>query len=121
MLHCGWRGLAAGILARGVSRGRQPTDAAIGPGIGPCCYEVGEEVLETFDGLGTASPTGRMLDLAAVAERQLRAAGVERVEAAGACTSCDPHRFFSHRRDAGLTGRQAGLVWLSEGRLRCRA
>jgi len=112
ILHCGWRGLAAGILARGAAA-VAATDAAIGPAIGPCCYEVGEEVLERFDGLDGVAD-GRMLDLAAVAERQLRAAGVERVAAAGACTSCDPHRFFSHRRDAGLTGRQAGLV-LSEG------
>jgi len=127
MLHCGWRGLAAGILARGVEA-IGATDAAIGPGIGPCCYEVGEDVLDALD-LG---PTGRKprytkgnrpvgtvsscaLDLPEVARRLLREAGVERVETSGLCTSCEAGLFFSHRRDAGHTGRQAGLVWRNRG------
>jgi YfiH family protein len=113
MLHCGWRGLAGGIVARGVEA-VGATDAAIGPGIGPCCYEVGEELLEVFGGLGDGVAAGRMLDLAEVARRQLREAGVKRIEAAGVCTSCESERFFSHRRDGGRTGRQAGLVWLEE-------
>lgn len=109
MLHCGWRGLASGIVARGVAA-VAATDAAIGPAIGPCCYEVGEEVLDAFGALeGVAS--GRMLDLPAVARRLLLEAGVERIEASGLCTGCEPGLFFSHRRDAGRTGRQAGLVW----------
>jgi YfiH family protein len=111
MLHCGWRGLAGGIVARGVEA-VGATDAAIGPGIGPCCYEVGEEVLAIFAGLGDGIAEGRMLDLTEVARRQLAAAGVQRIEAAGLCTSCEPERFFSHRRDGGRTGRQAGLVWI---------
>jgi copper oxidase (laccase) domain-containing protein len=49
-----------------------------------------------------------------VARRLLAAAGVERIDAAGLCTSCESELFFSHRRDAGRTGRQAGLVWLDE-------
>ncbi len=113
MLHCGWRGLAGGIVARGVEA-VGATDAAIGPGIGPCCYEVGTEVLEVFAGVGDGVAAGSMLDLTEVACRLLRAAGVERIEAAGLCTSCESERFFSHRRDAGRTGRQAGLVWLEE-------
>ena len=48
--------------------------------------------------------------------RLLRAAGVERVEAAGLCTSCEAELFFSHRRDDGRTGRQGGLVWIETGR-----
>lgn len=112
MLHCGWRGLAAGIVARGAAA-VAATDAAIGPGVGPCCYEVGDEVLGAFAGLGEGIAAGRMLDLTEVARRLLREAGVERVEAAGACTSCDEERFFSHRRDAGQTGRQAGVAWLT--------
>jgi hypothetical protein len=116
MLHCGWRGLAAGIVARGAEAVRA-TDAAIGPGIGPCCYEVGEEVLAAFSGLGNGIAAGRMLDLAEVARRQLRAAGVERIESAGLCTSCEQQLFFSHRRDSGRSGRQAGLVWLDEQRV----
>jgi len=111
ILHCGWRGLAAGIVARGVDAAGA-TDAAIGPGIGPCCYEVGDEVLDAFAGLGPQIAAGPMLDLAAVARRLLEQAGVERIEAAGLCTSCEPELFFSHRRDRGRTGRQAGLVWL---------
>jgi YfiH family protein len=114
MLHCGWRGLAAGIVERGVEA-VGATDAAIGPGIGACCYQVGEEVLERFSGLGPGVARGRMLDLPEVAERLLRRAGVERVERSGLCTSCEEKLFFSHRRDAGRTGRQAGLAWIEAG------
>ncbi len=112
MLHCGWRGLAAGIVARGVEA-VAATDAAIGPGIGSCCYEVGGDVLATFSALGFDAP-GPTLDLTAIARRMLADAGVERIEAAGICTSCEEERFFSHRRDQGRTGRQAGLVWIEE-------
>jgi YfiH family protein len=115
MLHCGWRGLAAGILAAGVEA-VGATDAAIGPGVGPCCYEVGSEVLDAFAALGPGIAAGRRLDLTEVAGRLLRAAGVERIEAAGLCTSCEPRLFFSHRRDAGRTGRQGNLAWIDPGR-----
>lgn len=111
MLHCGWRGLAAGIVAKGAAA-VGATSAAIGPGIGPCCYEVGAEVLEAFSGLGDGVAAGRMLDLTEVARRLLREAGVERVEAAELCTACNSELFFSHRRDAGTTGRQGSLAWL---------
>jgi polyphenol oxidase len=114
MLHCGWRGLAGGIVAAG-AEAVGATDAAIGPGIGRCCYEVGEEVLQAFADLGEGVAEGRVLDLAAVARRQLRAAGVGRIASAGLCTSCEPGLFFSHRRDGGVTGRQAGLVWMKGG------
>jgi polyphenol oxidase len=110
MIHCGWRGLAGGIVARGaevVGAAR----AAIGPGIGRCCYEVGDEVLDAFAHLGGGIADGRMLDLAEVARRLLARAGVNEVEMAGLCTSCEPELFFSHRRDGGSTGRQAGLAW----------
>lgn len=111
MLHCGWRGLAAGIV--GDAAGRvAATDAAIGPGIGPCCFEVGEEVFDAFSGLGPGLRNGRNLDLREVARRQLEVAGVERVETASICTFCDAGNFFSHRRDDGITGRQAGIAWL---------
>lgn len=111
MLHCGWRGLAAGIIAKGAAA-IQATSAAIGPGIGPCCYEVGDEVLAAFAGLGEGVAEGRMLDLPEVARRLLTEAGVERTESAGLCTSCEVELFFSHRRDAGRTGRQGSLAWL---------
>jgi YfiH family protein len=111
MLHCGWRGLAAGIVARGAAV-VEATSAAIGPGIGPCCYEVGPEVLEAFDEVGEGIADGRMLDLPAVAGRLLARAGVEQVESAGLCTFCEPELFFSHRRDRGRTGRMGNLAWI---------
>jgi polyphenol oxidase len=113
MVHCGWRGLAGGIIAEAV-RAIDAWAAAIGPGIGPCCYEVGEEVLSRFEPLDGVA-TGRMLDLTAVATRLLTEAGVEQVEPSGLCTSCNPELFFSHRRDGKRTGRQAGLVWRVDG------
>lgn len=113
MLHAGWRGLAGGILAAG-AEAVGATSAAIGPGIGPCCYEVGEEVLGAFSDLGEGVARDRMLDLPEAARRLLARAGVERVEAAGLCTSCEEELFFSHRRDQGRTGRQAGLAWIEE-------
>ena len=111
MLHCGWRGLAAGIVARGAEE-VGATAAAIGPGIGPCCYEVGPEVLAAFDELGDGVADGRMLDVPEVARRLLARAGIAAIESTGLCTSCEPDLFFSHRRDAGRTGRQAGLAWI---------
>jgi len=110
MLHCGWRGLAGGIVERALEGFEEPPVAAIGPGIGRCCYEVGPEVLAAFDGL-TGVADGRMLDLRGVAAALLRAGGVTRIEDVDQCTSCHPDLFFSHRRDAGVTGRQGGLVW----------
>lgn len=111
MAHAGWRGLTGGILAAGADA-VGATSAAIGPGIGPCCYEVGDEVLGVFDELGEGIAAGRMLDLPEVARRLLARAGVGRVESAGLCTSCEEELFFSHRRDRGRTGRQAGLAWV---------
>ncbi|HEX7279237.1 MAG TPA: polyphenol oxidase family protein [Solirubrobacterales bacterium] len=112
MVHAGWRGLAGGILAAAADAVEAKV-AAIGPGIGPCCYEVGEEVLSAFADLGEGVAEGRMLDLPEAARRSLASAGVERTESAGLCTSCEKELFFSHRRDRGHTGRQAGTAWLS--------
>ena len=67
-------------------------------------------MLGAFSGLGPGIAEGRMLDLPEVARRLLAAAGVEQVEASGHCTSCEPDLFYSHRRDGGVTGRQAGIV-----------
>ncbi|HVE68262.1 MAG TPA: polyphenol oxidase family protein, partial [Solirubrobacteraceae bacterium] len=118
MLHCGWRGLAGGVLAEGVRALRElgaagPLAAAIGPGAGPCCYEVGEEVHAEFASLDARR--GDNLDLPKIARAQLQAAGVEAAHDTGLCTMCaDPGLFFSHRRDGGVTGRQAGVVWRRE-------
>ena len=119
MLHCGWRGLADGIVAEGVRALRGlgadgPLHAAIGPGIGRCCFEVGDEVRERFEVHGPEIRHGRNLDLKAIARRGLEEAGVEEILDVGLCTYCAADEpFFSHRRDAGLTGRQAGIAWLS--------
>ena len=110
MLHAGWRGVADGILARGVEAFGQAPAAVIGPGIGPCCFEVGPEVLAAFADVPEAAD-GRMLDLRRVAETRLLAAGARGVEHVDLCTSCRADLFFSHRREGGATGRQGGLVW----------
>ncbi|MBA3437805.1 MAG: laccase domain-containing protein [Thermoleophilaceae bacterium] len=112
MLHCGWRGLAGGMIEKGIALFAEPPAAAVGPGIGRCCYEVGPEVLDAFADLAGVTD-GRMLDLRGVAEARLRRAGVTRVEHTDLCTSCHPDLLFSHRRDRGVTGRQAGVVWLT--------
>jgi YfiH family protein len=109
MIHCGWRGLAAGIAERAVAGFDQPPSAVVGPGIGPRCYEVGPEVLEAFSDLDGVAD-GRLLDLPEVARRKLLAAGAADVEVIDRCVHCEPDNFFSHRRDAGVTGRQAGVI-----------
>jgi polyphenol oxidase len=110
-LHVGWRGLLGGIVEAGVEAlGGGPLRAAIGPGIGPCCFEVGEEVAEPFRArFGADILVGKNLDLVEATERALRAAGCESVERVDLCTSCEEELLFSHRRDQGVTGRQ-GIV-----------
>jgi YfiH family protein len=112
MLHCGWRPLAGGIVEKAVARFDRPPAAAVGPGIGGCCYEVGPEVAERFADVEGALD-GRMLDLRRVISARLAAAGVTEVEHLDRCTSCEPELYFSHRRDRGVTGRQGGLCVLS--------
>ncbi len=114
-LHAGWRTMAAGVIAEGVAAlrdcgGTGPVAALIGPGARGCCYEVGEEVHEVFEGYD-ARRGERNLDLAAIARAKLAEAGVEDVDDIGLCTMCCFGLFFSHRRDGGVTGRQAGVVW----------
>ena len=117
-LHGGWRGLADGILAEGVRALRDlgvhgEIHAAVGPSARGCCYEVGEEVHARF-AAHDARRGERRLALEAVVRDQLEAAGVAAIHDCGICTMCsDPSLLFSHRRDAGRTGRQAGLVWRS--------
>jgi len=121
MLHAGWRGLAAGVLAAGVGALRElgargPLSGAIGPGAGPCCYEVGEEVQSVFASEGASASAGKRpnLDLKAIARKGLERAGVADVYDCELCTICSaPGLFYSHRRDQGLTGRQAGIAWLT--------
>jgi YfiH family protein len=119
MLHAGWRGLAAGVLDEGVRALRElgataPLRAAIGPGAGPCCYEVGSDVHAVFAEQFPSARRGQNLDLKMIARAQLEQAGVETVRDVGLCTICSAaDLFYSHRRDQGTTGRQAGIAWLS--------
>jgi polyphenol oxidase len=114
VLHVGWRGLLAGIVESGVAAvGPGPLAAAVGPGIGPCCYGVGEEVGGQFRARfgGDVILDGR-LDLGLATERALREAGVEKVERSAHCSACEPELFFSHRRDRGRTGRQGVIAYI---------
>lgn len=115
ILHVGWRGLLAGIVGEGVrALGGGPLASVIGPSIGPCCYEVGDEVAEPFrEAFGADVVHDNHLDLWTCAERALRAAGCERVDRTDTCTSCDGERFFSHRRDEGRTGRQGVIAYVA--------
>ena len=121
VLHGGWRGLAGGVIAAGVGALRAAgaegrLSAAIGPGAGPCCYEVGGEVHEAFADHPDGVHRGRNIDLAAIAAHQLERAGVDEIHEIGLCTICsDRSLFFSHRRDRGVTGRQAAIAWLNSG------
>ena len=104
VLHAGWRGLSEGVVAAGVSAlGDGPKAAIVGPAIGPCCYEVGDEVSSLFDDDLTVD---RKLDLWTAAERALRAAGVGSVERVDVCTRDHPDLYFSHRRDGRARGVQ---------------
>ena len=117
-VHCGWRGLAGGIVEEGMLAMREvgaqgPVTAVVGAGARGCCYEVGEEVLEHFEDVPGARVGERNLALEAVAAAKLAEAGVAEVHDVGLCTMCRGDLFFSHRADGGVTGRQAGVVWRS--------
>jgi YfiH family protein len=115
VLHAGWRGLLAGIVEAGVAAlGGTEVAAAIGPSIGLCCYEVGEEVAEPFGArFGRGVARGGRLDLSAAAERALRDAGCSSVERFDLCTSCRPDLFFSYRRDGKPRGGQGVIAYLA--------
>lgn len=117
IVHAGWRGLAAGVLEEGLSALCELSDgggeivAIVGPGAGPCCYEVGPEVHTAFDG-AHAHAYGRKIDLRAIVHERLFEAGVSEVDDLEACTICD-ESYFSYRREGASAGRQAGVAWLS--------
>ena len=113
LLHAGWRGLLEGVIAAGVAALGGRARAVVGPAIGPCCYEVGDDVRGPFTArFGNAVAHRRTVDLWSATELALREAGVQEVERFDVCTACTPDLFFSHRRDGGVTGRQGviGLV-----------
>ena len=116
VIHAGWRGLYNDIIPKTVARLPSQPACAVGPAIGPCCYEVSEELASEFVvkfGRDVVlSVQGKShLDLTRVALLQLQAAGVEEVEAAHLCTSCHPDLFFSYRRD-GSSGRMMAYIGL---------
>jgi polyphenol oxidase len=125
-VHAGWRGLAAGVVEAGVAAlaelGADPAGCVglVGPAVGGCCYEVGPEVREAVGArlpaaLATTRDGRPALDPAAGAAQALGRAGVGQVRVAGECTFDLEERFFSHRRDHGRTGRQAGLIAIIPG------
>jgi polyphenol oxidase len=122
-VHAGWKGAFARIPERAIiafrAHGTQARDvrAAIGPCIRSCCYEVSDELAQTFIsafGANAAVKKGARfhLDLPFAVQASLIAAGVpaEQIDSNFACTSCTPDRYFSHRRDKGETGRQMGFI-----------
>lgn len=124
--HAGWRGLVADVLPdtiaameRAFGTRRETLRAAVGPAIGACCYAVGDEVASRFpvEFVERHTPDEQpRLDLAGAAAGQLRAAGLAdaNITRSGHCTACLPERYFSHRRDAGRTGRIAALIGIAE-------
>ncbi|MFM9149758.1 MAG: polyphenol oxidase family protein [Solirubrobacterales bacterium] len=107
LLHLGWRGLATGMLEE-ASTAIGASEAAIGPCVGPCCYEVGSEVSEA---LGVELSPAGTVDLAAITTERLLASGVESVKSAERCTSCEAGTFFSYRKQGAGAGRQAALLF----------
>ncbi|MFO7918659.1 MAG: peptidoglycan editing factor PgeF [Anaerolineae bacterium] len=129
LAHAGWRGTVEDVAARTAQAmvsafGCRPREilAGLGPSIGPCCYEVGPEVVAQVRKVfgtqagGLLSPaTGKdkaYFDLWRANELQLKEAGVERIETAGICTCCRCDEFYSHRGEEGCTGRLAALIGL---------
>lgn len=124
-VHAGWRGVVSGIVQASVAqlairaRGSSGIVAAIGPSIGPCCFEVSEEVASALD---EAAPGDDAIilrdkskphvDLRRAVRLQLRALGVAdaRIEDVPGCTRCDAEHFFSHRRDGARSGRLIAAI-----------
>ena len=128
LAHAGWQGVAVGVVPATVRvlverLGCHPADlwAGLGPTIGPCCYEVGPEVVAAVQ---VACPPGAdvvrrvngqfHLDMPAAVQAQLRAVGVREIEDARVCTACHVDEFFSHRAEGGRTGRFGVLIGMVE-------
>ena len=125
-VHAGWRGVVADVIAvalvtliRNAPRGPRAIVAAIGPCIGPCCFEVDDDVARTIEGAapGDAAVVRRdrpkpHVDLRRAVRLQLRALGVDdaRIEDVEGCTRCDDRRFFSYRRDGARSGRHLASI-----------
>lgn len=128
LVHAGWQGTVAQVAARAAQAmirrfGCQPHEivAAIGPSIGPCCYEVGPEVVERVGAafprteglLARRQPNGHAhLDLWAANAYQLAQLGLRQIEIARLCTACRTDLFYSHRAERGRTGRMGAIIGL---------
>jgi YfiH family protein len=121
-LHCGWRGIANGVIAAGIAALCHSPDgllAWLGPAIGAGRYEVDEPVRDAFTAssadlaraFSPSRPGHWHLDLYRAARFCLGRLGVRAVYGGGYCTHAEPDRFYSHRRD-GVTGRMASLIWI---------
>ncbi|MGH9381338.1 MAG: polyphenol oxidase family protein [Thermoanaerobaculia bacterium] len=121
-VHAGWRGIVAGVVGAAASRFLAPATvtAWIGPAIGPCCYEIGDDVARSIAavaGDGVLRPGAGDLphaDLPLAVERQLAAAGVETAETWRHCTRCGDGRWSSYRRDGATASRNHALIWKHE-------
>jgi len=116
VVHAGWRGLVGGVIANAAREMGGAPLGFIGPSIGPCCYEVGDDVAEPAraalgDHVVRATDAKAHLDLWAGARTALRAAGVRQVMSTALCTRCETQRFYSHR--GGDAGRQGVFAVLS--------
>ncbi len=119
-VHAGWRGTVKGIAARAVREmGCDPASvrAWIGPAIGPCCYQVGEEVRKAMLGcLGDEARSffqGDRVDLKGFNRRLLERCGVREIEVSPVCTMCSHEEYWSHRYTGGVRGVQAGVIVLN--------
>jgi YfiH family protein len=125
--HAGWRGTVAGIAGNMVAAmqalGARPgrIRVALGPSIGPCCFEVGPEVVAAFraalgdlPGLVVAGPHKDHIDLRVASRAILERAGVapEHIDDRPPCTRCEPERFFSYRRDGRAGGIHMSFIGL---------
>ena len=115
----GWRGLVAGVIPAALDRlgPVQDLEAWIGPAIGPCCYEVSDDVADQVvaasdPGVRSQGPAGRPhLDLQAAAHHQLTAGGVGEIHVLERCTRCHPEDLWSYRREGPGAGRNLAFVW----------
>ena len=125
-VHAGWRGTVKGIAGKAVKEmGCEPASvrAWIGPAIGVCCYQVGDEVREAMRSLlgKDAEPyiAGRNVDLKGFNRRLLELSGVREIEVSPVCTMCSHEEYWSHRYTGGDRGVQAGVIVLNgRGELR---
>ena len=122
-VHAGWRGTVKGIAAKAVKEMGCPPEkvrAWIGPAIGPCCYQGGEEVRSAMrrllGGEAEAFIIGDRVDLKGFNRRLLERSGVERIDVSPVCTMCSHETYWSHRYTRGARGVQAGVIVLNGGK-----